>query len=50
MMDACERWLAERGVPKLNLMVRVGNQPVLGFDQALGDGRDQVVVMSRRLR
>jgi ribosomal protein S18 acetylase RimI-like enzyme len=49
MMDACERWLADRGVPKLNLMVRVGNEPVLGFYEALGYGRDEVVVMSRRL-
>jgi ribosomal protein S18 acetylase RimI-like enzyme len=49
MMDAAERWLAERGVPKLNLMVRVGNEPVLGFYEALGYGRDEVVVMSRRL-
>jgi ribosomal protein S18 acetylase RimI-like enzyme len=49
MMDACERWLADRGVPKLNLMVRGGNEPVLGFYDALGYGRDEVVVMSRRL-
>jgi ribosomal protein S18 acetylase RimI-like enzyme len=49
MMGACERWLADRGVPKLNLMVRVGNEPVLGFYEALGYGRDEVVVMSRRL-
>jgi ribosomal protein S18 acetylase RimI-like enzyme len=49
MMAACERWLAERGVPKLNLMVRVGNEPVLGFYEALGYGRDEVVVMSHRL-
>jgi len=49
MMDACERWLADRGVPKLNLMVRVGNEPVLGFYEALGYGRDAVVVLSRRL-
>jgi ribosomal protein S18 acetylase RimI-like enzyme len=49
MMGAGERWLADRGVPKLNLMVRVGNEPVLGFYEALGYGRDEVVVMSRRL-
>jgi ribosomal protein S18 acetylase RimI-like enzyme len=49
MMGACERWLADRGVPKLNLMVRVGNESVLGFYNALGYGRDEVVVMSRRL-
>jgi ribosomal protein S18 acetylase RimI-like enzyme len=49
MMRAGERWLADHGVPKLNLMVRVGNEPVLGFYAALGYGRDEVVVMSRRL-
>ena len=49
MMDACERWLTDRGVPKLNLMVRSGNEAVLGFYEALGYGRDEVVVMSRRL-
>jgi ribosomal protein S18 acetylase RimI-like enzyme len=49
MMEACERWLVDRGVPKLNLMVRVGNEPVLGFYEALGYGRDEVVVISRRL-
>jgi ribosomal protein S18 acetylase RimI-like enzyme len=49
MMDACERWLADRGVPKLNLMVRANNEAVLGFYEALGYSRDEVVVMSRRL-
>ena len=49
MMDACERWLTDRGVPKLNLMVRSGNEAVLGFYEALGYDRDEVVVMSRRL-
>jgi ribosomal protein S18 acetylase RimI-like enzyme len=49
MMDTCERWLADRGVPKLNLMVRASNDAVLGFYEALGYGRDEVVVMSRRL-
>jgi ribosomal protein S18 acetylase RimI-like enzyme len=49
MMEACERWLADRGVPKLNLMVRANNEAVLGFYEALGYGRDDVVVMSRRL-
>jgi ribosomal protein S18 acetylase RimI-like enzyme len=42
--------MADHGVPKLNLMVRAGNEPVLGFYAALGYGRDEVVVMSRRLR
>jgi ribosomal protein S18 acetylase RimI-like enzyme len=49
MMGACERWLAVRGVPKLNLMVRASNEAAVGFHEALGYGRDEVVVMSRRL-
>jgi ribosomal protein S18 acetylase RimI-like enzyme len=49
MMEAAERWLAERGVPKLNLMVRANNEAVIGFYAALGYGRDEVVVLSRRL-
>jgi ribosomal protein S18 acetylase RimI-like enzyme len=50
MMAACERWLSQRGVPKLNLMVRSSNAEVLGFYEALGYGRDDVVVLSRRLQ
>lgn len=49
MMAACERWLYDRGVPKLNLMVRADNERVLGFYDALGYGRDDVIVRSRRL-
>lgn len=49
MMGACEAWLAERGVPKLNLMVRAGNGEVRSFYAALGYGTDDVVVLSRRL-
>jgi hypothetical protein len=49
LMEACERSLVERRVPKVNLMVRVSNEPVQGFYDALGYGRDDVVVRSRRL-
>jgi hypothetical protein len=49
MMDACEAWLAERGVPKLNLMLRGGNTAALGFYTALGYTNDDVIVFSRRL-
>ena len=50
MMRACETWLAARDVPKLDLMVRTGNEAVIAFYAALGFGRDDVVVMSKRLR
>ena len=36
MMDAAEAWLRERGVWKLNLMVRETNTKVHGFYEALG--------------
>lgn len=49
MMKAAWRWLGERGVPKLNLMVRSDNNDVIGFYRALGFGTDEVLVLSRRL-
>jgi ribosomal protein S18 acetylase RimI-like enzyme len=49
MMRACEAWLAARGVPKLNVMLRDDNAEAVGFYAALGYGRDEVVVLSRRL-
>jgi hypothetical protein len=36
MMRAAEGWLVERGVWKVNLLVRTGNEQVLGFYAALG--------------
>jgi len=50
MMVACERWLAERGIPKVNLMVRADNPVARGFYAAIGYGHDEVVVLSRRLK
>lgn len=49
MMGACEEWLRARDVPKLNLMVRADNAATLGFYDAIGYRRDEVVVLSRRL-
>jgi ribosomal protein S18 acetylase RimI-like enzyme len=49
MMDAVEAWLVERGVPKLNLMLRGENTVARGFYTALGYTNDDVVVFSRRL-
>jgi hypothetical protein len=50
LMAACEEWLAERGMAKLNLMVRGDNKVAQGFYEALGYARDDVIVLSRRLR
>jgi ribosomal protein S18 acetylase RimI-like enzyme len=49
VMSACEAWLAERGVPKLNLMLRTENHAARGFYTALDYTQDDVVVFSRRL-
>jgi ribosomal protein S18 acetylase RimI-like enzyme len=49
MMAACEEWLRDRGVPKLNLMVRGTNAVAHGFYDALGYGDDDVRVRSKRL-
>jgi hypothetical protein len=49
MMEACEAWLIERQVPKLNLMVRAENGIARGFYEALGYAIDDVLVRSRRL-
>lgn len=49
MMRAAERWLAERGVPKLQLMVRSDNARAIGFYETIGYERGDVVVLGRRL-
>jgi len=49
MMQAAERWMAARGVPKLQLMVRTDNAVAIGFYEALGYQRSEVVVLARRL-
>jgi ribosomal protein S18 acetylase RimI-like enzyme len=48
LMRACEAWLRARGVPKLNVMVRGDNLGAVGFYEAVGYGRDDVVVLSKR--
>ncbi len=48
-MRASEAWLAERDVPKLNLMVRSSNTEVQRFYGNLGYIDDEVIVLSRRL-
>jgi ribosomal protein S18 acetylase RimI-like enzyme len=49
IMNACEAWLDQRHVPKLNIMVRSDNTAAAGFYEALGYSPDDVIVLSRRL-
>lgn len=49
LMRSCEAWVLARGVPKLQLMVRSGNEPVIAFYARLGYEENDVVVLGRRL-
>lgn len=49
LMTEAERLLTELGCPKINLMVRTGNDRVIGFYEALGYGTDEVALLSKRL-
>ncbi|MFW5679186.1 MAG: GNAT family acetyltransferase [Pseudomonadota bacterium] len=49
IMVAAEDWLRQRGVWKLNLLVRKRNDAVLGFYAALGYGDQDCHVLGRRL-
>ena len=49
LMDAAEDWLREHGAPKIQLMVRGGNDAVLGFYDALGYTDQETVVLGRFL-
>lgn len=49
LVRAAEEWLRERGVPKAQLMVRRGNEGVVGFYEALGYADGEVVVLGRFL-
>lgn len=49
LMDAAEAWLRDRGAPKLQLMVRASNEEALGFYEALGLERQDVVTLGRFL-
>jgi ribosomal protein S18 acetylase RimI-like enzyme len=49
MMAAAEDWLRERGVPKVQLMVRDSNEAVIGFYEALGYESTPVKVVGRWL-
>ena len=49
LMAAAEQWLKDRGVPKLNVMVRTDNLGARGFYETLGYESSEVVVISKRL-
>jgi len=50
LMTAAEAWLRARGAPKIQLMVRTDNEAALGFYEALGLERQQVVTLGRFLK
>ena len=49
MMTAAEDWLRARGVPKIQLMVREGNEEALAFYVARGLERQPVITLGRFL-
>lgn len=49
MMHAAERFCAERGVARMNVMVRAANGAVVGFYDRLGYRPSDVVVLQRDL-
>ncbi len=49
LMNEAERLLAERGCPKVTLMVRSTNADVLAFYETLGYAADDVTVLGKRL-
>lgn len=50
IMEAAETWLVERGIWKLQLMVRGGNEAAKGFYLSLGYEVEDVTFMSKRLQ
>jgi len=48
-MAAAERWARARGVPKMHLMVRPGNEGVIAFYEALGYLDGNVIMLQKWL-
>ena len=48
IMQACEQWVLERHIPKIQLMVRTDNQAVIDLYNALGYEASDVTVLGRR--
>jgi ribosomal protein S18 acetylase RimI-like enzyme len=49
LMAAAEAWLVERGLPKIQFMVRSDNVEALDFYDHLGYARQDVLVLGRHL-
>lgn len=49
LMEHSESYLLKLGCPKLNLMVRSSNLPVIEFYDRLGYEKNEVVVLGKRL-
>ena len=49
LMAQAETWVAARGIPKVQLMVRADNEDVLAFYDRLGYADQSVVVLGRFL-
>jgi ribosomal protein S18 acetylase RimI-like enzyme len=49
IMDAAEAWLRERGVEKMQLMVRADNTQVQAFYESLGYGEQKRVIFAKWL-
>lgn len=49
IMLAIETRIKDKGCPKINLQIRVGNENVIAFYTALGYGDDNVVGLGKRL-
>jgi ribosomal protein S18 acetylase RimI-like enzyme len=49
LMNASERWLMQRNVPKINLMVRTANVAVVAFYESLGYEDGEVLVLGKFL-
>jgi ribosomal protein S18 acetylase RimI-like enzyme len=49
MMRAAEAWAADRGMPKMQLMVRMENAGAVGFYHAIGYQTEERLLLARRL-
>ena len=49
LVDAATQWCLQRGITKMQLMVRSANTEALGFYDQLGFDTDDVVVRSKRI-
>ncbi len=49
LMNEAETWLRDRGVPKLNLIVRSENEQVVGFYESIGYLAEPNTQMGKRL-